>query len=121
MKIAYITAGAGNMYCGSCLRDNTLAAELLGAGHEVLLIPTYTPARTDEGNRGLNRVFLGGINVYLQQHFKLFRSTPRVLDRLLDFPPLLRFTTRWGVSVDPARLGALTLSMLQGTDGLQRK
>ena len=121
MKIAHITAGAGHMYCGSCLRDNTLAAALLGAGHEVLLIPTYTPARTDEGNQGLNRVFLGGINVYLQQNFKLFRSTPWILDRLLDFPPLLRFTTRWGVSVDPARLGALTLSMLQGTDGLQRK
>jgi glycosyltransferase involved in cell wall biosynthesis len=121
MKIAYITAGAGNMYCGSCLRDNTLAAALLGAGHEVLLIPTYTPTRTDEQNHGLNRVFLGGINVYLQQYFKLFRSTPRALDRLLDFPPLLRFTTRWGVSVDPARLGALTLSMLRGTAGFQRK
>ena len=69
----------------------------------------------------LNRVFLGGINVYLQQHFKLFRRTPWVLDRLLDFAPLLRFTTRWGVSVDPARLGRLTVSMLQGTAGFQRK
>jgi len=109
------------MYCGSCLRDNTLAAALLGAGHEILLIPTYTPTRTDEKNNSLNRVFLGGINVYLQQHFRLFRRTPWALDRLLDFTPLLRFTTRWGVSVDPARLGKLTVSMLQGTAGFQRK
>jgi len=121
MKIAYITAGAGNMYCGSCLRDNTLAAALLAAGHEVLLIPIYTPTRTDGQNHSLNRVFLGGINVYLQQHFKLFRRTPWIMDRLLDVSPLLRFTTRWGISVDPANLGALTLSMLRGTAGFQRK
>ena len=121
MRIAYITAGAGNMYCGSCLRDNTLAAALMKAGHEILLIPTYTPTRTDERNVSLHRVFLGGINVYLQQHYECFRKTPLILDRLLDSPPLLRLTTRWGVSVDPARLGGLTVSMLQGMSGRQRK
>jgi hypothetical protein len=40
MRIAYITAGAGHMYCGSCLRDNTLAMALRAAGHDVQLIPT---------------------------------------------------------------------------------
>jgi glycosyltransferase involved in cell wall biosynthesis len=121
MRIAHITAGAGNMYCGSCLRDNTLASALIEAGHDVLLIPTYTPTRTDERNVSLNRVFLGGINVYLQQHFKFFRKTPWILDRFLDSIPLLRLTTRWGISVDPAHLGRLTVSMLRGTDGFQRK
>ena len=101
MKIAYITAGAGHMYCGSCLRDNTLAMALRAAGHDVQLIPTYTPTRTDEPNVSHDRVFLGGINVFLQQHLALFRRTPWALDRLLDFPPLLRLATRWGVSVDP--------------------
>ena len=48
MRIAYIAAGAAGMYCGSCLHDNTLAAALLKAGEDVLLVPTYTPLRTDE-------------------------------------------------------------------------
>lgn len=121
MKIAYITAGAGHMYCGSCLRDNTLARSLRAAGHDVQLIPTYTPTRTDEPRVSHDRVFLGGINVFLQQHLALFRRTPWALDRLLDFPPLLRLATRWGVSVDPHQLGAMTVSMLHGADGFQRK
>ena len=121
MKIAYITAGAGNMYCGSCLRDNTLASALLNAGHELLLIPTYTPTRTDEQNVSHEQVFLGGINVFLQQQWGFFRRTPRFVDRLFDHPSVLRFMTRWGVSVDPTRLGELTVSMLRGTRGFQRK
>ncbi|HYK88588.1 MAG TPA: glycosyltransferase family 4 protein [Acidobacteriota bacterium] len=121
MRIVHLTAGAGQMYCGSCLRDNTLAAALINAGHEVLLVPTYTPTRTDERNVSLNRVFLGGINVYLQQHFEFFRKTPAFLDRLLDSIPLLRLTTRWGIRVDPAHLGSLTVSILRGTSGFQRK
>ncbi|MEW5982307.1 MAG: glycosyltransferase family 4 protein [Acidobacteriota bacterium] len=121
MKIACITAGAGRMYCGSCLRDNTLALSLRAAGHDVLLIPTYTPTRTDEANASEDRVFLGGINVYLQQHVALFRRTPWAFDRLLDYPPLLRMAMRFGVSVDPHRLGAMTVSMLHGPDGFQRK
>src|SRR5262249_53800953 len=48
MRIAYITAGAAGMYCGSCMHDNTLASALMALGHEALLIPTYTPIRTDE-------------------------------------------------------------------------
>lgn len=121
MKIACITAGAGRMYCGSCLRDNALAKALMDAGHDVLLIPTYTPTRTDETNVSSNRVFLGGINVYLQQHYEIFRRSPRAIDRLLDLKPLLRLVTHMGVSVDPSDLGSLTVSMLRGTEGPLRK
>jgi glycosyltransferase involved in cell wall biosynthesis len=121
MKIACITAGAGRMYCGSCLRDNALAKALMDAGHDVLLVPTYTPTRTDETNVSSNRVYLGGINVYLQQNFGVFRKSPQFLDRLWDFKPLLKFVTRLGISVDPANLGALTVSMLRGSNGFLRK
>jgi glycosyltransferase involved in cell wall biosynthesis len=121
MKIAYITAGAGRMYCGSCLRDNALARSLLKAGHDVLLIPTYTPTRTDETNVSSQRIFLGGINIYLQQRFPAFRKSPAFLDRLWDCKPLLKLVTSMGVSVNPADLGSLTVSMLRGTDGFLKK
>jgi hypothetical protein len=44
MKIVAFTAGAGPMYCGSCLRDNTLAAEIKAQGHDIILLPIYTPS-----------------------------------------------------------------------------
>src|SRR5262245_25015335 len=121
MRIAYITAGAGGMYCGSCLHDNTLAAALIALGHDTLLIPTYTPLRTDEPNVSQTRVFLGGINVFLQQKSSLFRHTPWFLDRLLDAPRLLRWVSRFASTTRAEDLGDLTLSVLRGDHGKQRK
>jgi glycosyltransferase involved in cell wall biosynthesis len=121
MRIAYIAAGAAGMYCGSCLHDNTLAAALLELGEDVLLVPTYTPLRTDEANVSIDRVFFGGINVYLQQKSALFRHTPWWLDRVLDSPALLNLATRGAGSVDPTKLGDMTVSMLRGEQGNQRK
>jgi glycosyltransferase involved in cell wall biosynthesis len=121
MRIAYITAGAGGMFCGSCLHDNTLVAELVAQGHDALLIPTYTPIRTDEANVSQQRVFLGGINVYLQQKSALFRRTPWFLDRLLDAPRLLRWVARFAVKTRAQELGDLAISVLKGEHGFQRK
>ncbi|HJQ79891.1 MAG TPA: glycosyltransferase family 4 protein, partial [Lacipirellulaceae bacterium] len=121
MRIAYIAAGAAGMYCGSCLHDNTLAAALLELGEDVLLVPTYTPLRTDEANVSIDRVFFGGINVYLQQKTAVFRHTPWWLDRVLDNPALLNLATRGAGSVDPRELGDMTVSMLRGEAGNQRK
>src|SRR4051812_4760801 len=121
MRIAYITAGAAGMYCGSCLHDNTLAAALIKLGEDVLLVPTYTPLRTDEPNVSIRRVFFGGINVYLQEKLALFRRTPWWFDRLLDHPALLeRLSLRAG-TIDPKQLGDMTVSMLRGEAGHQRK
>jgi glycosyltransferase involved in cell wall biosynthesis len=121
MRIAYISAGAAGMYCGSCLHDNTLAAALLELGDDVVLIPTYTPLRTDEADVSQRRVFFGGINVYLQQKSSLFRHTPWWLDRLLDHPAVLKLASSRATSVDPTQLGALTVSMLRGEEGRQHK
>jgi glycosyltransferase involved in cell wall biosynthesis len=121
MRIAYITAGAAGMYCGSCMRDNTLVATLTALGHDALLIPTYTPIRTDEPDVSQKRVFFGGINVYLQQKLSLFRHTPWILDRLLDTPRLLRWVSRFAVKTRAEDLGDLTISILKGEHGHQRK
>src|SRR5438874_3599022 len=121
MKIAYVTAGAAGMYCGSCMHDNTLVAALAAQGHDALLIPTYTPIRTDEADVSQKRVFFGGINVFLQQKLGLFRHTPWLLDRPLDAPGLLRWVSRFAVKTEAQSLGALTVSVLKGEHGHQRK
>jgi glycosyltransferase involved in cell wall biosynthesis len=121
MRIAYITAGAAGMFCGSCMHDNTLVSALAAAGHDALLIPTYTPIRTDEDDVSQRRVFFGGINVYLQEKFALFRHTPWLLDRLLDARRLLGWVSRFAVNANYHDLGDLTVSMLQGEHGHQRK
>jgi len=121
VKIAYVTAGAAGMYCGSCLHDNALAAALIRGGHDAALIPIYTPIRTDETDVSLDRVFYGAINVYLEQKSALFRHTPWLVDRMLNARGLLDWAGRRGASVDARQLGELTLSVLAGEDGKQAK
>src|SRR5476651_2081821 len=121
MRIAYITAGAAGMFCGSCMHDNTFVSALIAQGHDALLIPTYTPIRTDEADVSQSRVFFGGINVYLQQKLSLFRWTPRWFDRVLDANWLLRWVSRFAASTQASQLGELTISMLQGELGHQAK
>jgi glycosyltransferase involved in cell wall biosynthesis len=121
MKILSITAGAAGMYCGSCSRDNALAVELLARGHEVTLLPLYTPTTTDETNVSRDRVLFGGISIYLQQHLALFRNTPRFMDRWWDSPRVIRAFASRSLSTDPKLLGDLMISMLEGRQGVLRK
>jgi glycosyltransferase involved in cell wall biosynthesis len=121
MKILYLTGGAGQMYCGSCLRDNALATELIARGHDVSLLPVYTPTLTDEPNVSGDRVFFGGISVYLEQYLPLFRNSPKWLDRLWDSTAMLNLASRRSISTSPKMLGELTVSMLKGEDGFQHK
>jgi len=121
MRILSVTAGAASMYCGSCLRDNALAAQLIARGHEVTLLPLYTPLRTDEANVTRPDVLFGGISIYLQHQSAFFRSLPRFVDRLLDAPWLIRMFADRSMSTDPKLLGGLTVSMLDGPRGVLRK
>lgn len=120
-SITYLTAGAAGMYCGSCMHDNALAQALTAEGYETLLVPTYTPIRSDEKDVTVDQVFFGGINVYLQQKVPLFRFVPRVLDRFLDNPRLIRRVTARAIETDGKLLGSLTVSMLKGRTGNQKK
>jgi len=109
------------MYCGSCLRDNALATELLRRGHDVVLSPLYTPTKTDEKNVSDEQIFFGGISVFLEQHSAMFRHTPRFLDRLWDSPWALKLATKRQIKVDAKSLGEMTVSMLRGERGHQAK
>src|SRR5689334_15440856 len=118
MKILSLTAGAASMYCGSCLRDNALAAELMRLGHDVTLLPFYTPTLTDEENVSRQeQIFFGGIAVYLEQHLAWFRQSPRFIDRMLDAPAVIKAFTAGSIAVDPKHLGAMTVSTLRGMEG----
>lgn len=121
MQITYLAAGAAGMFCGSCLHDNTLTAAMRSAGAKIRLVPTYTPIRTDEPDMSQREVFLGGINMYLQQRWRLFRHTPRFLERWLDSPMLLNWLSQRNLSVRAEDLGDLTVSLLLGEEGNQRK
>ncbi|MGH7128269.1 MAG: glycosyltransferase family 4 protein [Planctomycetaceae bacterium] len=121
MHIAMITAGGAGMFCGSCMHDNTWARALTAAGAEVTLLPTYTPIRVDEEDRSASQVFLGGINVYMDWRSGLWRRLPRWLVRWLDRPWIINLATRFGVSNDASGLGPLTLAMLAGDIGPQRR
>jgi len=104
------------------MRDATLAKAMRRLGEDVVLVPMYLPLYTDYPDiaQGVP-VFFGGINVYLQQKFPLFRKTPRWLDRLLDSRFLLRLAARQEGSTNASGMGAMTLSMLLGEDGNQAK
>lgn len=117
MRLAYLTAGAGGMLCGSCMRDNTLAAALIRQGRKVVLVPVFTPIRTDERDVSQSRVLYGGINVYLQHKSPLFRRVPAVLRRMLDAPSLLRTVMRWAGETSGAAAGDLTAAVLEGERG----
>ncbi|MEM9553103.1 MAG: glycosyltransferase family 4 protein [Acidobacteriota bacterium] len=121
MNIVYITAGAAGMYCGTCMHDNALAAGLMRRGHDVLLLPAYTPTRTDEANVASEHIAFGALNVYLQQKSSFFRRRHRLLDRLLDHPRVLGWVSKLAgsASTDAAELGGMTLSMLRGENGYQ--
>ncbi len=77
------------MYCGSCLHDNALAKALIAAGHDALLMPTYTPILTDEPSVAGQQLFYGGLNVYLQQIFAPARWLPQWADRFLNSTKLV--------------------------------
>jgi glycosyltransferase involved in cell wall biosynthesis len=121
MKILSFTAGAASMYCGSCIRDNALAAELMRRGHDVTLMPIYTPTLTDEPNVSRKDVVFGGISVYLQQYSTLFRHTPWLVDRIWDSRLALKAASKRSIPVNPKLLGELTVSMLEGQHGVMKK
>lgn len=122
MRIVHLATGAGGgFYCENCIRDAMLLRQFHKLGHEAVALPMYLPAGTEQQDVHKGPLFFGGVNVYLQQKFPLFRHTPRWLDKWLDSPKLLTLLSRRASMTSAAQLGEMTLSMLQGKDGRQAK
>lgn len=121
MRITYLTAGAAGMFCGSCMNDNAVAKELIKAGHDCVLMPVYTPIRTDVEDMSVDRVFLGGVNVYLSQKIPLIRYLPRWAVGWLDHPWVIKSLTSKAGKTSPELLGQLAISMLDGLKGNQKQ
>jgi glycosyltransferase involved in cell wall biosynthesis len=110
------------MYCGACARDVGLVLGLRARGHDVSVVPLYTPLQVDGDEPvPIEPVFLGGINLYLQQRSPLFRRIPASLDRFLDNASLLRFVSRFAVNTRASRLGEMAVATLRGAEGHLRK
>ncbi len=123
MKIIYIATGAANMYCGSCMHDNALAAALKAAGEDVSLFPLYTPMRLDEENVGEPQIFYGGIKAYLLQKYPRPFLGRDFLFRMAGSQALLRLMPRFdiGSAVDAQANAEMTVSILKGEEGNQRE
>jgi hypothetical protein len=121
LKILSITAGAAGMYCGSCLRDNALAIELMARGHDVTLVPVYTPTLTDEPTSAAATCSSAASAFTCSSIRRCFRKLPRFLDRLWDSPRVIGLFAGRGISPDAKFLGEMTISTLQGERGVLRK
>ena len=96
------------------MRDNALAKELIAMGHEAHLVPMYLPLQLDEVRVDeATPVFFGGINVYLQQKYEIFRRLPRWMDRIFNGRGLLRSVAKRSHLTSAGEQGEMTCSMLR--------
>jgi glycosyltransferase involved in cell wall biosynthesis len=96
------------------MRDNSLARELIAMGHEAHLVPMYLPLQLDEERIDESTpVFFGGINVYLQQKYRLFRKLPRWMDQVFNGRRLLRMVAKRSHLTSANEQGEMTCLMLR--------
>ena len=98
------------------MRDNSLANALIKDGHEAELLPMYLPLMLDEDSEGQESdspVFFGGINIFLQQKFAVFRHSPEWFDKLLNKPNLLRSAAKRSHMTSARDHGQMTFEILR--------
>lgn len=121
MKIVFITPGAGTrFYCENCARDGTLFRGLKSRGHEVIACPMYLPLNLNESSEDIP-IFYGAVNLYLSQIFPVLQRAPDWVEHFLDSPAFLKIASSLSGSTDAPGLGEMTVSMLKGEDGNQKK
>ena len=118
MRILQLTAGTGSFHCGTCLRDAALVEELRKLGHDAMLAPLYLPLVLEDG-LDTRAVRMGGLNVWLAHAMRL--RMPRFVQDWLDSPRLLAWAARRGEMTQASQLGEMTVAMLRGQQGEQRR
>lgn len=110
------------MICGACFRDNALVKALRSIGHDAELLPLYLPLRLEDANATPEAsIQFGGLNVYLDQIWAPFRKAPRWVRAPLSHPRLLKWLAGRAAKTSPKDVGPMTVSMLLGEDGAQRR
>lgn len=130
MRVLFLTIGRGAAYCGSCVHDNAVAAELRRRGATVHFHSVFTRLASDEPRVARRRVFFSGVSLLLQSQAPPFRWTPKAFDRLWDNRFTMDLCARRFSELEPsswahlaqgsARLdlvGSVLVSALRGRDG----
>lgn len=122
MQIIHIVPGSGgSFYCGNCLRDSKYIRGLKDAGVDVIKVPMYLPLFADEHDLDDVPIFYGAISLYLKHTFPFLKKAPAWLDKILNSGPALKFAAHMAGSTNPKGLEDMTISMLLGEMGDQKK
>ena len=123
MKIVNIVPGfGGTFYCGNCLRDSGYTKSLLQLGHDAMMLPIYLPLTMEHGvEENTSPIFYGAVNIYLKQNFNFLRHMPKWMENFFNSSSILRFAAKKAGSTRTEGLEPMTISMLQGDEGNQKK
>jgi glycosyltransferase involved in cell wall biosynthesis len=81
----------------------------------------YLPTKLDEPGAEDSHIYYGGINVYMEQKSGLWSKLPDWFQRTFDSRRLLNWAAGRSDMTKPHELGQMTLSMLAGEEGRQRR
>ena len=116
MKILLIITNSGDtFYCSNCFRDNLHAQALRKAGHDVVIMPVYLPL-TDKSFSADTPVFFPATSYYVAQKFFKKGKMPRLFEKILDAPPMLRMASSFSGTTSAKGMEQMTLSMINGDD-----
>ena len=116
MNILLIIPGSGDrFYCGNCFRDYLYVEALRRAGHEAVVMPLYLPF-TDKSFDANTPLFFPATSYYVAQKFFPKGNIPKCLEKLLDFPSVLRIASSFSGATSAKGMETMTLSMIKGDD-----
>jgi len=87
----------------------------------VTILPMYLPLFMEENDTNNIPVFYGAISIYLKLRYPFLRNAPLWVDRLLNSRPLMKLAAGMAGSTRAKGLEEMTVSMLLGEQGLQKK